>query len=59
MKRSFFTRLPQPQDDNEPEVIEYHQDTHNIVFQELSSPTSEDRQPGVLTLKNISEGTSD
>ena len=59
------TRLlmdPQPQDDNEPEAIEYRHYTHEIFFQSLSLPRSEDRQSGSFALtniSNISEGTSD
>ena len=32
---------PQAQDDSEPEDTEYHQYTHEMVFQSLSLPRSE------------------
>ena len=53
---------PQPQDGNEPEAIEYRHYTHEIFFQSLSLPRSEDRQSESFDLtdnSNISEGTSD
>ena len=53
---------PQSQDDSELEAIEYRHYTHDIFFQSLSSPRSEDRQSESFALtdnSNISEGTSD
>ena len=50
---------PQPQDDNEPEAIEYRHYTHEIFFQSLSLPRSEDRQSESLNTSIISEGTND
>ena len=67
-KRSFLTKRtrllmdPKPQDDNEPEAIEYRHYTHQMFFQSLSLPRSEDGQSGLFALtnnSNISEGTSD
>ena len=49
--------LRKPQDDSEPEPIEFHHYTHEVFFQSLARPRSESSQSGFVILTNHSDIT--
>ena len=51
--------LRKPQDDSEPEPIEFHHYTQEVFFQSLARPRSESSQSGFVILTNHSDVTEE
>ena len=47
--------LRKPQDDREPDALEFHHYTHEVFFQSLARPRSESSQSGFVILTNHSD----